>query len=148
MELTASHFAVAIVLAVTLVCLAVTLSPSDTTVASIRQVVLKSRISDSLDARGFATKQQLADLDAGIASGTAGELNSSADRKPAKPPQVPPAPGGGQRVEVRAYIEMMCPDCARFLVNDLSTDKFPSELWDFVSLELVPWVRSSNLEDA
>jgi Gamma interferon inducible lysosomal thiol reductase (GILT) len=48
---------------------------------------------------------------------------------------------GAARVKVDAYIEMMCPDCARFVLHDLAPERFPDQLWDIVHLRLVPWVR-------
>lgn len=45
------------------------------------------------------------------------------------------------RVKVAAYIEMMCPDCARFVVHDLGPQRFPDEVWRIVDLRFVPWVR-------
>jgi hypothetical protein len=49
--------------------------------------------------------------------------------------------GDSSRVKVTAYIEMLCPDCARFVVHDLGDKHFPIDLWDIVSFEFVPWVR-------
>jgi hypothetical protein len=45
------------------------------------------------------------------------------------------------RVKVTAYVEMMCPDCARFVVHDLGTKHFPFDLWDIVNFQFIPWVR-------
>jgi hypothetical protein len=44
------------------------------------------------------------------------------------------------RVKVTAYIEMLCPDCARFVVHDLGDEHFPVGLWDIVSFDFIPWV--------
>ena len=44
------------------------------------------------------------------------------------------------RVQVAAYIEMMCPDCARFVVHDLGAQRFPADVWSITDLRFVPWV--------
>jgi hypothetical protein len=46
------------------------------------------------------------------------------------------------KVMVDAYIEMMCLDCARFVVHDLGPDRFANDLWAITSLRLIPWVRT------
>lgn len=144
MRITSMNVAAGLLALFGVVCLAVVLTPgtaySSPTAATVQRAAVLQHIAGSNEAKQTGSGSDAAQK---LAQGTQASLSGFEQRAQAERGATEAAAviDTVPRVKVDVYMEMMCPDTARFFVHDLGPERFPDQLWDIVELHLVPWVR-------